>query len=157
REVNMKKILLTVIALSTLAVTSQAALVAHWGFDGFTVTSPPRVISPNDGSQLTSTLTIDATIPNNKLASVAGTTLNDPRVPASASQAVEFQGAVASASGLTIHLSGTGLSTFLVTYAAQRTSSGATANTWSWSTDGTTFSTTGVTQPGAVGTAFATL
>ena len=142
----MKKILLTIVALTTLAATTQAALIAHWGFDSYT-SGDFGPVSPEDGLQLTANITIDPAVPANKLNSVAGTTLNDPRVTPSASQAVSFKGPHANSGFITIHLSGTGLSTFFLTYAAQRTQSGPHDNHWSYSIDGgTTFTDVGVGQ-----------
>ena len=158
----MKKTLLTIVALTTLVASTQAALIAHWGFDTFTwnpAGGSSRTISPEDGIQTSATFTIDpvALIPDNKIASVTGTTVNDPRGTPAASFAVEFQGQSGNNNGVTIHLSGTQRSFFFVTYAAKSSQGGTAANTWSWSTDGTTFSQLGVTQPpGTIGTTFTT-
>src|SRR5437016_415999 len=101
----MKKTLLTIVALTTLVATTQAALIAHWGFDSFTWnpngSGGSRTISPEDGSQLSATFTIDpvSLIPENKLASVAGSTVNGTVAFPGPSQAVEFQGQTGNANG----------------------------------------------------------
>jgi hypothetical protein len=157
----MKKILLTIVTLTTLVASTQAALIAHWGFDTFTwnpAGGSSRTISPEDGIQTSATFTIDpvALIPDNKIASVTGTTVNDPRGTPAASFAIEFQGQTGNNNGATIHLSGIQRSFFFVTYAGKASAGGTSQNTWSWSTDGTTFSTVGVTQPGVIGLTYST-
>jgi hypothetical protein len=154
----MKKTLLTIVALTTLVASTQAALIAHWGFDSFTGSPLPRSLSPEDGLQTSATLVVDpvALVPENKLASVTGTTVNDPRGTPAASFAIEFQGQTGNNNGYTLHLSGLVRSDFFVTYTAQATAGGTAQNTWSWSINGTTFSTVGVTQPGVIGLTYST-
>ena len=154
----MKKTLLAIFALTALTATTQAALIAHWGFDTYTSGDYGPVL-PNDGLQGTAGLTVDSVnVPANKLNSVAGTTLNDPRTPPNASQAMQFQGQKANSGFITIHLSGTGMDSFTLTYAALRTQSGPENNQWSYSVDGgASFSTVGVGQPGAIGTTYSIL
>ena len=143
----MKKILLTIAVLITLTVTTQAALIAHWGFDGYT-SGDFGPLSPDEGLQLGATITVDATVPANKLNSVPGTTLNDPRAVPMASQAMQFKGPHANSGFINIHLSGVGLSTFFLSYAAMKSQSGPQDNHWTYSIDGgLTFSDVGVGQP----------
>ena len=142
----MKKILLTIVALTTLTATMQAALIAHWGFDTYT-SGNYGPVSPEDGLQPTAAITVDPAVPANKLISVTGTTLNGTVAFPGPSQAMEFKQPQANAGFITIHLSGSGLSTFFLTYAAVRSQSGPHDNHWAYSIDGgVTFTDVGVGQ-----------
>jgi hypothetical protein len=87
----MKKTLLTIIAISGLAMPTRAALIAHWDFD-FYANNQATVSAEADSAQASATLNFD--------------------------------------------LSGTGLSFFTVTYAAQQSGNGNNLNQWSWSLTG---------------------
>ena len=155
----MKKILLAIVALTTFTAATQAALIAHWGFDTYT-SADYGPVSPEDGLQLTANITVDPSVPANKLTSQPGTTLNDPRAVPAASQAIQFKGPQANSGFITIHLSGSGLSTFFLTYAATRSQSGPQDNHWTYSIDGgATFTDVGVGQPplGSIGTTYSVL
>ena len=155
----MKKTLLTIVALTTLVATTQAAIIAHWGFDSFTGSPLPRSLAPEDGLQTSATLTVDPAgiIAESHLASVTGTTLNGTAAFPGPSQAIEFQSMEGNQNGYTLHLSGVGRSDFFVTYAAKSTQAGTTGNTWSWSLTGAAGSFTTVTTTGAIGLTYTTL
>ena len=150
----LKKTLLTLVVVTALSAGANAALLAHWGFDTYDGSQNP--VLPEDGDQ-SGTATLTTATPGATLSGPVGTTLNDPRGTPSASQALEYTGNATAINGSTfvIHFSGTGLSTFVVTYAAFADSSGASINTWAYSTDGTTFTDLGGTL--SVGTAYSVL
>jgi len=131
------------------AHTTDAALISFWGFDTAPTTSPITATS-GVGSQPSATLTVNT----GAFGSTTGTTVNDPRGTPAATFALQF---TASGGGsYTLQLSGTGLSSFTITYAGRKDTGSGGTQFWEWSTDNTTFSSTGVTQPAALGAAFAT-
>ena len=158
----MKKTLFTILAISGLALTSRAALIAHWDFD--TYANGQHSVAP-ESSLLTSSLDVDANFPSGgsaSLNSVAGTTTNDSTpetAPNAATQAMQFSGNDQNSKGfnITINAAGGGFSFVAVQYAAVRNNSGANANTWSYSLDGGSTFTAAPVQPAAVGTSYSTL
>ena len=156
----MKKTLLTILAISGLALSSRAALIAHWDFD--TYANGQHSVAP-ESSLLTSSLDVDASFPSGgsaSLNSVAGTTTNDSTpetAPNAATQAMQFSGNDQNSKGFNITINSSGFSFVQVTYAAVRNNSGANVNTWSYSLDGGTTFTAAPVQPSAVGTSYNTL
>ena len=116
---------------------ANAALVSFWSFDSSNTT-------PTSGTQSgTATLTTSATA-----TFVTGTTINDPRPSPTATPAIEITSGT-----LTIHVSGTGLSSFVITYTGQK-NGGNGAQSWAYSTDGINFTILG-SQPNSLGNSFA--
>jgi len=133
------------------AVESQGALISLWTFDSSSASSP---ITANSGigAQPTATLTTSG---NTTLAN-AGTTLNDPRT-GTGFPAATFRLEYISGSGgnFTLHITGTALSSFQVSYAGENTAGASSSQTWAWSLNNSTFTALG-TQPSALGGTFAT-
>jgi hypothetical protein len=133
----MKKTLLTIIAISGLAMPTRAALIAHWDFD-FYANNQATVSAEADSAQASATLNFDPSFSTAKLISIPGTTVNDPNIASPAgTQAMRVDGKDGNNNGFfTLALSGTGLSFFTVTYAAQQSGNGNNLNQWSWSLTG---------------------
>ena len=131
----MKKILLIIAITTFLAFTTQAALIAHWGFDSYTGST---TVLPNDGPQAaTATFTIAGPA---TLAAGTGTILNDPRIPANASVSLNTSaGTGQNTTTFTIHVNGGNLSGFIVSFAANKGTEGARKHTWAYSTDNVNF------------------
>jgi hypothetical protein len=123
---------------------SHAALtLGSWDFTGQSGSGP---YSPTAGTQSGSaTLTASGTFALNS----TGTLTTGQTYPY-----LDFS--TTSGGSFILHLSGTGLSGFVVSYLGEKNGGSGTV-TWSYSTTGTggSFSSTGLTQPGALGSAFA--
>src|SRR5262245_37917704 len=130
----MKKTLLTIIAISGLALPTRAALIAHWDFD-FYANNQATVPAEADSLQTSASLGFDPSFSTAKLISIPGTTVNDPNIASPAgTQAMRVDGKDGNNNGFfTLSLSGTGRSFFTVTYAAQQSGNGNNQNQWSWS------------------------
>lgn len=118
--------------LGSLPQPATAALISLWSFDTAPTSSP---INPTIGSG-------SLTVLSGTFGSTAGTTVNDPRTSPNASSAMNFT----AAGSFTLQVSGSGLSGFQLSYAGQK-AGGSGDQTWAWSTDNSTWSSTGITQP----------
>src|SRR4029453_2840468 len=112
----MKKTLLTIIAISGLALPTRAALIAHWDFD-FYANNQATVPAEADSAQTTASFAFDPSFSTAKLLSIPGTTVNDPNTGSPAgTQAIRVDGKDGNNNGFfTLSLSGTGLGSFMVT------------------------------------------
>ena len=120
---KMLKIAITIICF--YVTTSQAALVALWSFDSSNTS--PATGGSQSGSATFSTTGVSSL--------TTGTLLNDPRTSPSATQAIAYNTA---GGNFTLHISGVGLSGFIVSYAALKNgNSGDQA--WFYSTDNSTY------------------
>ena len=140
----MKTSLKNLLLLTSLLVicdprSAEATLIALWSFDDSTPTTTSG--SQSGTATLTTTGTTTFVSP--------GTTINDPRGGA-ATPAMRI------ASGtFTLHVSGLGLSSFMVSYAGKENMGTSGAQSWAYSTDGSSFTTLG-SQPSDLTAAFAT-
>src|SRR4030095_15198169 len=73
----MKKTLLTIIAISGLALPTRAALIAHWDFD-FYANNQAIVPAEADSAQTSASFAFDPSFSTARLLSIPGTTVNDP-------------------------------------------------------------------------------
>lgn len=120
---------------------ANAALIANWQFNSYTGGNLSN-FAPDAGTQSGTAKANISSPTGGSLLQVAGTTLNETTV-SSPNRALEFKntGGNPNPYVLTFQISGTGLNSFVVTYAAQ--SDHNPTISWAWSTDGTTFTTVG--------------
>lgn len=139
--------LLNFTAICVLSISSaQASLIAEWQFDSLSTYGASGTAislsgySPEYGVQsATATLTTGAT-GNGFMNNNQGTSINQY---ASTSPNWALKSKNATAGTITLQVSGAGLSSFILTYATRNVAS--VAQTWSYSTDGTTYSSLGIT------------
>ena len=128
----MKKILLTIVVFTSLAMTTQAALLAHWSFDSYA--GGIAALRPDDGNQLGDTFTPGNGTGTPTFTAGIGTPLNDPRsLPATPSINVGA-GTAANGSTFTIQVNGVGYSAFTVSFEVNKSGSGVKDFTWAYST-----------------------
>jgi hypothetical protein len=123
------------------AASLQAALIAEWQFDSYSGGGTITSYNPEYGTQ-SGSATLNAIQPATKHAftTVTGTDVNENATssPNRALQMATTQGSPGSAV-LTLQVSGTGLTGFVVKYASKDNSLTGHTQTWSYSTDGSTF------------------
>jgi len=138
----VKKIIGSLFAIAICALVSsqaQGALIAEWQFNSGVPL--PSTYHPEYGSEST-TATLSATAGSSvSLQQITGTTLNQ-NTASSPNDALEFHttGGGAGQNSLVLHITGTGLGSFVLTYATSD-STAATVQTWAYSLDGTTWTT----------------
>ncbi len=127
--------------LACLAPQSEAALVAYWNFNGLSIATAsapgsggvPTTISADQGSG-----TIGLSPWTGLVDDFAGSTINalnsDPT-----EESLSLVSSAGNGSFITISFSMTGLEDPVVTFATRGSSTGFTTGTWSWSTDGVSF------------------
>ena len=138
-------VLSLVLAAATACLPSptSAALIASWNFNNYTGTDTPPALSADTG---TGFLSFDA-FTSVDSANVAGSSVNAVS-GTSAGQGLLLKDQANNGQTLTLHLFGTGLSHFIVTYATERTGTGYTTQNWSYSTDNVNFTSfTSLTPP----------
>ncbi|CAN5415143.1 hypothetical protein BH09BAC3_BH09BAC3_05420 [soil metagenome] len=167
----MKRILL-IVSLSLFALSFEASAqtqLAAWTFElaatpvsPNTPTSFPATLGTQSG---TATLYANGTQGSSlwaqagELNSFGGTITNDPRGVPAASNALALVNQSANGKAVVFKFSMTGFKDPILTFAAQRTATGFTTQTWAWSTDGTSFTdfTTINSLPAAFGTTIQTV
>ncbi|HWA35954.1 MAG TPA: fibronectin type III domain-containing protein, partial [Cyclobacteriaceae bacterium] len=147
----MKKLMFILLSACSPFAHAQTSL-ATWTFDALaTAPNTPISISPTlsePGQSLTASLFADGTngasiwktsSSGNEITSQAGTTLNDPRSPALAGNALTLANNSANGKSIVIKFSMSGLRDPVVTFPLRSTATGFSTHTWSWSTDGVSF------------------
>jgi hypothetical protein len=142
--------------LSLMASQSaQAALIANWQFDTYGG-GALSAFHPDAGAQ-SATAIANASVagsPLPVLSHITGTTVNQTTASAPNNALQVQSGANGSSFTLTLQVSGTGLSGFVVTYASGDNSVPGYTQTWSYSIDGTTFTSLPTTINAANTTTF---
>ena len=110
------------------------ALIAYWNFNTYAGADTPPAFNADAGSGSLSFDTFTGASSDNQ----AGSTIN-ARNSAVAGQALALVGNSHNDESFVISVSGTGLSSFVLTYAARRTSTGFSTHQWDYSTDGVTY------------------
>lgn len=133
-------------------VTSQAraTLVAEWQFNSYAGGNLSN-FAPDYGSQAGSATATTTKSATQSFSKITGTTLNE-NTSSSPNYALQENGAGGPNATLTLHISGTGLSGFVLTYASESTA----ANTQSWAYSINNSSYTTFTSP-SVGTSWGTV
>lgn len=126
-------------------------IVTAWTFDGLTGTNTgasgtEKVVSANsewgagtfyaDGTNGSDNLSNEA---GPEINAFVGTTMNDPRTTTDASKAIAIANSSANGKSVVFKFSMTGFQNLQLSYAERGTATGFTTETWSYSTDGTSF------------------
>jgi hypothetical protein len=110
---------------------ANGALIAYWHFNTYNGTSTTLSADAGSGSMSFGAFSGDtATFTGTSINAVSGTV---------AGSDLALRDLAHNGQALTIHVSGTGLADFVVTYATQRSSLGFTAQDWAYSTDNISF------------------
>ena len=137
-----------ILGFALVATSVQAALIAEWQFNSYSGGALVNFAPLAGAGSQAGTATANAAVPGGaSFTSITGTTLNQFAV-SSPNNAVQMKTSTGSttAFALTLHVSGTGLSAFQVSYASQGTK--AEPQTWAYSLNGTTWTD----LPGTVAT-----
>jgi hypothetical protein len=144
----VKKVIVGLLMVG-VSFVSQGAVspVASWSFPN----TPASLTPSKTASGETATMTYTGGTPT----TVGGTTVAFPTWEGTAAATIAVQGTVSASTYFVIHITGAALSDWTITYAAKTSNNGAGhTQTWGYSTDGTSWTTTGFTQPGNLGNSF---
>jgi len=152
----MKKFVVILAINAAMALSAKAALIAGWDFQtttngGTAVAAPPSTPTSYAANFGSGTLYFDGTngssawitaTSGNELTGFGGTTVNAATgfsISTTSPSALGIENTTANGKSFVFVLSTTGSQDLVLTYAAQRTSTGFNSVDWSYSTDGLNF------------------